>query len=70
MLDIVAKIRAVRGALGVPERELANRLGVSPQALNSRMKTGKFTTEELERMAEALGVKYVCYFELPDGTRF
>lgn len=36
---------------------------------NERIKTGKFPTSDLERIAEALGAKYVSYFEFPDGTQ-
>lgn len=68
-MDITAKIRATRGALGISESELARLIGTSPQNLGQRMKTGKFTTRELERIAEVMGVKYVAYFELPDGTK-
>lgn len=68
-MDIAGKIRAVCGATRISEAELSRRIGTTPQAFNSRMKTAKFTTSELEAMAEALGVKYVAYFELPDGSK-
>ena len=68
-MDISAKIRATRAALGVSEAELARAIGTSPQNLFQRMKIGKFTTSELEQIAEVRGVKYVAYFELQDGTK-
>lgn len=68
-MDIVSKIRAVCAIQRVSEAELARRIGTSPSAFNQRMKTGKFTSEELDKIAAALGVTYVCYFELPDGTK-
>lgn len=68
-MDITGKIRAVCGATRISESELSRRIGTTPQAFSSRMKTGKFSTQELEAIAEALGVTYVAYFELPDGSK-
>lgn len=49
--------------------ELAEKLGMSQQSMSNRLKTGKFTQEELEQIAEILGCKYINYFEYPNGTR-
>lgn len=68
-VDITAKIRAACGAYRIPEAELARRIGTSPSAFNQRMKTGKFSSEDLEKIALALGAEYVCYFKFPDGTQ-
>ena len=67
-MDIATKIRAVCGACRISEAELARRIGTTPSAFNQRMKTGKFTSNELEKISEALGVEYISYFRLPDGT--
>jgi len=50
------------------EAELARSLGTTPSAFNQRMKTDKFTSQELERIAEILEAKYIFLFEFPDGT--
>lgn len=68
-MDVQTKIKMVRANLNISEAELARRLGTTSQALGQRMKTGKFTTSDLESIAAALGVKYVHYFELPDGSQ-
>ncbi len=68
-MDISTKIRAVLGALKVSEAELARRIGTSPSALHQRMATGKFKTEELEKIAEALGCKFEFHFILPNGEK-
>lgn len=44
-------------------------MGMSQQSISNRLKTGKFTKEELEQMADALGCEYVSYFKFPDGTK-
>lgn len=44
--------------------------GASQQAISKRIKSGKFTIEELEKIATAMGAEYHCYFEFPDGKKF
>jgi transcriptional regulator with XRE-family HTH domain len=53
----------------VSEAELARRLGTSAQNLNQRLKRGNYDrTEELTKLAEAIGAEFVCNFRFPDGT--
>ena len=48
--------------------ELSKKLGyATPQAFQKRYTTGKFTKEELEQIACALGCEYVTCFRYPDG---
>lgn len=68
MLDMKTKLKMAEARAGISETELAKRLGTSPQALNQRLKTGKFTPEDLEKIAEALGAEFVFKFRFPDGT--
>lgn len=68
-MDMSTKIRAVLGALKISEAELARRINTSPSALHQRMATGKFKTEELEKIAAALGCKFEFYFILPNGDK-
>lgn len=44
--------------------------GISQQAISQRIQKGKFTKEELEQIAHAMGAEYICYFEFPDGKKF
>lgn len=55
------------GYCGISNSELARRLGWSPQLLNKRMNTGKFTVEEWQQIAKALGAKARVGFIFPDG---
>ena len=68
-MDISTKIKLAATYAGISESELARRLGMSPQSLNKRLKTGKFTSEDLENFTEALGARYNCFFEFPDGQK-
>lgn len=57
-----------RSALGISQKELAHRVGTSHSAI-SRLESGRHKTsvETLQRVAEALGVRFVFGFE--SGTR-
>ena len=52
---------------GITNSELARRLEWSPQLLNKRMNTGKFTVDEWVKIAEALGASALIGFSFPDG---
>jgi len=54
---------------GITESELARRIDTSPQAFHQRLKTDKFSTEELDKIASALDAVYTYAFEFPDGTK-
>jgi len=68
MIDIKKKIKMALAFANMSEAELARRLGSTPQAFNKRVRTGKFTSEELDGMATVLGAEFVCAFRFPDGT--
>ncbi len=63
------KIKMALAFKSMSESELARSLGSTPQAFNQRMKTDKFSTEELEKIAELLGAYYASSFTFPDGTK-
>ena len=52
---------------GITKAELARRLGWSPQLLNKRLNTGKFTVDEWEQIGAAVGAKARIGFIFPDG---
>ena len=54
---------------GITNSELARRLNWSPQLLNKRLNTGKFTVDEWEMIAKALGASSRVGFVFPDGTQ-
>ncbi len=63
------KIKMALAYKGISEAELARMLGTSPQAFNQRMKTDKFTSEELKKIAEVLGATYTFYFDFGNDTK-
>lgn len=49
--------------------ELADKTGQSRQNLSNKLKRDKFTTQELEEIAAALGISFEGCFIFPDGTK-
>ena len=68
-MTISKKIKMALAYKGMSEADLARSVGSSPQAFNQRMKTGKFSSEEMERIAKALEAEYFFGFEFKDGTK-
>ena len=68
-MTVPQKIKMALAYKGISESELARALGTSPQAFNQRMKTGKFSSEDMEKIAEAIGATYFFGFEFEDGTK-
>ena len=54
---------------GIPQGELAKRLGWSRQLLSSRINTGKFSVEEWETIAGVLDADLQIIFVFKDGTK-
>lgn len=53
---------------GKSEAWLAREIGTTASAFNQRMKTDKFTSEEMQNIAKALGGEYKAIIAFPDGT--
>lgn len=63
------KIRAACAASGITLAELAERLGVTQSSFSQRLKTGKFTQEELEAIGRVLDAEYRSGFYYSDGSK-
>lgn len=61
------KILCIRCNLS--EAELARRLGKSPQSFNAKMKRESFTIDDLEAIADVVGVDFECNFLLINGDK-
>ena len=68
-MTVPQKIKMALAYKGLSESELARALGTSPQAFNQRMKTGKFSTEDMEKIAAAMEAEYFFGFQFKDGTK-
>lgn len=67
-ITIQQKISMALAHEGMTQAELARRFGSTPPAFKQRLNNGKFTQEELEKMASILNAKYYAGFKFDDGT--
>ena len=68
-MDISTKIKMAEACAGISEAELARRLGTTSQAFYQRLKTGKFSSADLEMIAGTLGATFEYHFVFPDGSK-
>lgn len=54
---------------GANQSRLAESIGITRAAFCNRLDKMRFSENELAAIAEALGAKYVEFFEFPDGTK-
>ena len=66
---IISQLVEARLEQGISQAELARRLGKSPQSFNSKMKRESFTVEDLENIADVLGVEFNREFILANGDK-
>ncbi|MDD3222724.1 MAG: helix-turn-helix transcriptional regulator [Lachnospiraceae bacterium] len=70
LLEIQKKIKMACAYKEISLAELARAIDYTPQAFNQRMRTGKFSDDELHRIAKALNATYTSCFTFADGTKF
>lgn len=63
------KIEKALAISGKTVAELARELGTTRQAIFQRLKTGKFSLGEWEKIAKIAGADFKAYFEFPNGRR-
>lgn len=68
-MNLETKIKMAMAFKNISQSKLAEMVGTSPQNFNKKLKRETFSPTELEKIAEALGAKYQCYFEFEDGTK-
>ena len=67
-MTIEKKINMAAAYKGISQAELARMIGTTPSNLNLKVKRETLKTEELQKIAEALGGSYRFGFVFPDGT--
>lgn len=68
-LSLQDKIYLACRHAGTTRTEVGRKLGMSQANTSKRIATGKFTQEELEAIASAMGAEYYSGFKFPDGTK-
>ena len=66
-MTISEQIKVLCVRCNMSEAELARRLGKSPQSFNAKMKRGSFTIDDLNEIAEVVGVEFQRNFILTNG---
>lgn len=66
-MTISEQIKVLCVRCNMSEAELARRLGKSPQSFNAKMKRGSFTIDDLNEIAEVVGVEFKRNFILANG---
>ena len=66
-MTISEQIKVLCVRCNMSEAELARRLGKSPQSFNAKMKRESFTIDDLNEIAEAVGVEFKRNFILTNG---
>ena len=52
------KLRGIIAERGMSQRQVARQLGMTEKTFYSKMKTGVFGTDEVEKMINLLSIKY------------
>ena len=68
-MTISDQLRMLCARLNISKAELARRLGQSPQAFGAKLKRESFTINELNEIADAVGVKFERAFVLSSNER-
>ncbi len=63
------QIRVLCVRTGVSQSELARRINQTPQNFNAKLKRNTVTQDELNKIADVLGVTYEQYFVLANGDQ-
>lgn len=66
-MDRQTIVKAI-GYSGVSQAELARKLGITPATFSNRLNKCRFSSDEIEKIANAIGAEYVEYFHFSDGV--
>lgn len=68
-LTVAEKIRILLGRKNMTLTDLAEKMNMSRQNLNNKMKRNNFSEQEIKAIAYALEVEYEISFIMDDGKR-
>lgn len=66
-MTISEQIKVLCVRTNVSQAELARRLGTTPQNFNAKLRRESFTIDELENIAQVVGVEFKHNFLLNNG---
>lgn len=62
------KIRMAMGYREIRQADVAHNLGIATQLFNQKLRTEKYSLEELEKIAAAMDAELIFGFRMKDGT--
>ncbi len=68
-MTMAQKINMAVAYKGISQAALARAINMTPSNFNQKLKRETFSTEELAKIATALGCIYEFGFTFPDGTK-
>lgn len=68
-MTMAQKINMAVAYKGISQAALARAIDMTPSNFNQKLKRETFSTEELSKIAEALGGVYEFGFTFPDGAK-
>jgi len=68
-MDRRNRIKAATAFAGKRARDLATATGLSESGFSQRLSNDSLKEDDMKKIADALGAKYIECFEFPDGTR-
>ena len=69
MIDTSKKVKHLMLEFDTTATQLAEKIGTSQPNLSKKLKNGSLSVDDLQAIANALGVKLELNFVLDDGTR-
>lgn len=69
MIDTTKKVKHLMLEFDITATQLAEKIGTSQPNLSKKLKNGSLSVDDLQAIANALGVKFELNFVLDDGTR-
>lgn len=68
-LSVSEQLRLIFFRTGIKIGDTARAVGMSPQSFSAKLRRSSFTYEELEKIGELTGCRFVQYFEMPNGEK-
>lgn len=68
-LTVSEQLRLIFFRTGIKVGDTAKAIGMSPQSFSAKLRRNSFSYDELEKIAEFTGCRFVQYFEMPNGEK-
>ena len=63
------RIKAALAYAGISQAQCAQAIGMTASNFNQKLKRETFTEEEMKKIGDVIGARFVCAFVFGDGTQ-